>query len=676
MKKHYLLLLMLCLVNCCYAQLTVTTNPASANICAGNSQSITASATPISYTVSAIANNPYDPTLFSTTVLVDQTNSITEPLSFGNYDDGRWDNIVLPFTFRFYGNTFNSVNISTNGWIGLGSSNSTATGYGVLLPNGSAPNNVIHAISSDLTFGAASSDVLQYFEVGTSPNRRFVIDYSNINFLSGGTTADVQIILYETSNLIEIHTTSCTNTADRKAQGLENSAGTVASVVTGRNNTFVWNGMPDAWRFTPDNVSFTWSPATGLNTTTGATVIATPANTTTYTVNAVNPSNGNTGNTTVTVTINPASNTLAGIAGGPQICQNISVSPTGTSYRDGNCNLIAKIVPAGGSPVSNSVNTCVKVDTGATKIGTAVLYTARKYDIEPLINPATSTAAITLYYLQTEFNNYNLKAADSGYKPLPTGPADATGISNLVLRQFHGTGTTPGNYSGSQQDFTTASSGFSVTWNATRSWWELIVPVTGFSGFYLTSVPTVVLPITLEYFTGIQLNNNHKLNWKVNCTSARVIFELERSGPGQQFEQIGVLTADQARCSQPFTATDEHPLNGMNYYRIKIIDVDGRSYVSNTISFMLKTKGFEILNISPNPVTKENAALKISADEKTQVTISISDLTGRMVSNQTAALIRGMNLITLNTRPLAKGMYQVTTYAPGQIPKTIKLIKQ
>jgi hypothetical protein len=676
MKKHYLLMLMLCLVHCCFAQLTVTTNPASAGICTGNSVTITASATPVNYTVAAIANNPYDPALFSTTVLADQVNNITVPLSFGTYDDGRWDNIGLPFTFRFYGNTFNAINISTNGWVGLGSTNSTATGYGVLLPAASAPNNVIHGISSDLTFATGSTGVLQYFEVGTSPNRRFVIDYSNINFFSGNNSADIQIILYEGTNLVEIHTTSCTNTTDNKAQGLENSSGTVAAVSTGRNNTTVWTGMPNAISFTPDNITYSWSPATGLNTTTGPTVIATPATTTTYTVSAVNSANGHTGNTDITVTIDPASYTLAATAGGPQICQNISVASTGTSYRDGNCNLIAHILPSGGSPVSNSIYTCVEVDTGATKRGTAILYAARKYDIEPLIDPATSTATITLYYLQAEFDDFNTKAADSGHRALPTGPADAAGINNLVLRQFHGTGTNPNNYTGPLQDFTTAISGFTVIWNAIRSWWEVTVPVTGFSGFYITSALEGTLPITLEYFKGIQIGNKYKLSWKVNCTSAHAKFELQRSGARQQFQPISFVTADQARCSQPFDDIDEYPLTGMNYYRLKVTDADGKYYFSNTISFMLKTKGFEIVNISPNPVIQENPVLKINASEKSQIHIAVSDLTGRIAGRQTTTLIPGINLVTLNTQSLAKGTYLVTTYVPGEISKTIKLIKQ
>ncbi len=680
MKKNYLLATLICLSNIAFAQLTVTSNPSSSTVCATNSTTLTASATPVSYTVAAIGNNAYDPTMYATTILVDQINAIFEPLSTGTLDDGRWDAITLPFTFRFYGNTFNSVNISTNGWVGLGNSNTTTTGYGVVLPNAAAPNNVIHAITSDLTFaGGTNIAILQYFEDGISPNRKFIIDYSNLKFFGATGTADVQVILYETTNVIEIHTTNCTNTSAFKAQGIENSGGTVAAVATGRNNIKVWTGMPDAYRFTPDVISFTWSPSTGLNTTSGATVIATPANTTTYTINALNPSNGNTGSTTVTVTVDPASYTLAAIAGGPQICQNITVSPSGTIYRDGNCNIISKILPTGGATaVTNSINTCIKLDTGATKRNTSTLYVRRKYDIEPLLNPypATSTADITLYYLQSDFNNYNLRAADSGHKLLPTGPADVTGISNLVLKQCHGTGTNPTNYTGPTQDFTTAVSGFTVVWNATRSWWEVTVPVTSFSGFYITSGLTGVLPITLEYFKGIQVDNKHLLNWKVNCTSANVTFEIQRSGDGQHFIPIASLTADQVRCSQPFDNMDAKPLSGLNYYRIKIIDPNDKSYFSNTISFMLKTKGFEILNISPNPVAKENAVLKINTGEKLQVNISISDFSGRIILTQAAQLLPGINQVTLNTQSLARGAYQVTTYSPGETPKTARLIKQ
>lgn len=674
---------MFCILNMVKAQLTVTTNPtsAAANICASNSISITASAVPVSYTVSTITTSLLPDQGIN--LLADAGVAITAQSSGINLDNCRWDNISLPFSFTFYGNVYNSVNVSSNGWVGMGGSNSVTTGLGFTLPNAAAPNDVIHGITADLDLRTASGGTLEYYTDGVAPNRTFVVSYFNVPFLStkGGGTATFQIMLKETSNIVEIHTESCTNTSatNPKAQGVENSTGTAATTPAGRNNTASWaaTGFANSYRFTPDNINFTWSPATGLNTTTGATVIASPAVTTMYTVNAVNPNNGATGSTTVTVTVNPSSYTAAAVAGGPQICQNISVSPSGTNYRDiSNCNIIATINPAGASPVSNSINTCVKIDTGANKRGTANLYLARKYDIEPILNPSTSSANITLYYLQSEFNNYNIKAADSSKKLLPTGPADATGISNLILRQFHGTGTNPGNYTGSSQDFTTASAGFTVVWNSTRSWWEVTVPVTSFSGFYITSAAIAPLPITLEYFKGSQINGQHLLNWKANCTSVQAGFEVQRSADGIHFITIATVTADQARCSQPFDHTDEHPLSGMNYYRIKVTDSNGKFYFSNTISFMLKTNGFELLNISPNPVANENAILRINSGKKVMVNIRITDFTGRFISAQPVQLLPGLNQVILNTHALSTGAYQITSYTPGEAPQTLRLIKQ
>jgi gliding motility-associated-like protein len=71
--------------------------------------------------------------------------------------------------------------------------------------------------------------------------------------------------------------------------------------------------------------NYTWSPATGLNTTTGATVVATPASTTTYTVTG---SGGCTTCTaTTTVTVNPIPNVSVTPAA-PSICSGQSTTLT------------------------------------------------------------------------------------------------------------------------------------------------------------------------------------------------------------------------------------------------------------------------------------------------------------------------------------------------------------
>ena len=71
---------------------------------------------------------------------------------------------------------------------------------------------------------------------------------------------------------------------------------------------------------TPGLQSYIWSPATGLNTTSGAAVVASPTATTTYSVTATQ--NGCTLSDTVVVTVGPAADILA--ASGPAVCSGQS----------------------------------------------------------------------------------------------------------------------------------------------------------------------------------------------------------------------------------------------------------------------------------------------------------------------------------------------------------------
>ena len=673
MKKIYLLLAVVCLYNFCLAQLTVTGFANNSTVCSGNSTLITALATPLNYTVTAIPNNLIAD--YGINILADAGVAVTS-FSVGNLNDCRWDNISIPFTFRYYGNPYTSVNVSSNGWVGLGNTNSTTTGVGFVLPSATAPNNTIHGVTANLTLAAAGT--IEYYTDGSAPNRIFVISYQAVPFFSGGGNTTFQIHLKETTNIVEIHTTSCSNTTLPKAQGVENSTGTIAAVVAGRNNTTNWSGtgFTNGYQFTPDVINFTWSPSGSLSSSTGSVVTATPTTTTIYTINAVNPSNGATGSNTVTITVDPASFTLAGTPGGDQVCQNISVGGSGTNYRDGNCNLIANVAPAGGSPVTNSINTCIKVDVNATKRGTSDLYASRKYDIEPILNASTATANVTLYFLQSEFNNFNTRATDSGHKPLPTGPADATGITNLLLRQFHGTGTNPTNYTGSYVDFTTATAGFTVNWNATQNWWEITIPVNGFSGFYVSSAKISPLSIKLTYFKGTQTDKKHFLSWKVVCTSAEAKFELQRSTDGSNYTSIYAFSASKERCENPFDFTDVTPADGKNYYRLKMIDVDGKISYSNIILLTQKTAYFDLVSLYPNVVNNQISILRINTAKKENITVSVSDFTGREIQKQAISLQIGLNQIPVQTRGLSAGIFNVTIYSGNSKPISFRLIKQ
>jgi hypothetical protein len=198
----------------------------------------------------------------------------------------------------------------------------------------------------------------------------------------------------------------------------------------------------------------------------------------------------------------------------------------------------------------------------------------------------------------------------------------------------------------------------------------------GDEGVFEISVSGAALPIAIEYFRGTKQNSRNVLDWRVSCYgSPSVTLTLERSSDGRHFEGISSATETAARCQQPFSYSDLSPLAGINYYRLKSIDIDGTISYSNVVALLNKDKGFEIVSLAPNPV-KDEAILSVTSAERAVMEIVVSDLNGKQISKQRLSLIAGNNQVPLNLRNVAAGTYQVTGLtADGQV-RSLRFVKQ
>jgi hypothetical protein len=266
----------------------------------GNSQLLATGATTSAYTVT---NIPYIniPTPGAGVTTLSNAGVAVTPLFSGSLDDGGWANQTLPFGFSFFGNYYTSFSISTNGFMYLGTgAPATFSGYNNTMPNAaSMAHPVIGAIYSDLDFRV--NGTIEYFVVGTAPNRQFVMNWKNGQFYNGVGALNTQLIIYETTNIIEVHTTNSTGN-NNAVEGIQNAAGTTAVVVPGRNNTLWPVVTPDGYRWSPSGgpLTYAWTPPTFLTSTTIANPMANGVtSTTTYTVTVTNGGCSATGTTSV-----------------------------------------------------------------------------------------------------------------------------------------------------------------------------------------------------------------------------------------------------------------------------------------------------------------------------------------------------------------------------------------
>jgi hypothetical protein len=187
---------------------------------------------------------------------------------------------------------------------------------------------------------------------------------------------------------------------------------------------------------------------------------------------------------------------------------------------------------------------------------------------------------------------------------------------------------------------------------------------------------TGVLPITIEYLNGIKQNNTNILSWKVNCTSSETAtLSIERSKDGRNFTEVNSITTTALRCLQPFDYTDNNPLPGYNYYRLKMTDEDGRITYSNKIALLNKDKGFDIVNLVPT-IIRNTAILNVTAAQKTQMTLVITDFAGRQVQNKVYNLIAGSNQVKINVANFSAGAYVIDAYTTQDETKTVRFLKQ
>ena len=191
----------------------------------------------------------------------------------------------IGFTFNFFGTNYTNFYMSSNGFITFSSGMPATPVYGQSIPSLTDPDNFIAIVWNDLNPANAGSS-LSYFTTGSSPNRKLVVKYNTSHY--GGTIYpfNAQAILYEGSNLIEIHTTKVSNASgyDLSAtttQGLENANGSGGVAIPGRNAT-LFTATNDAYRFTPYSpYGYTWTPGNLI----GASQTVTPSSSGTYTVN-------------------------------------------------------------------------------------------------------------------------------------------------------------------------------------------------------------------------------------------------------------------------------------------------------------------------------------------------------------------------------------------------------
>ena len=139
---------------------------------------------------------------------------------------------------------------------------------------------------------------------------------------------------------------------------------------------------------------------------------------------------------------------------------------------------------------------------------------------------------------------------------------------------------------------------------------------------------TSVLPVILKDYKAYKVNATQAMiSWSTTDEINNQYFTIERSLNGSSFTEIGKIEAK----NQPhhYSFKDEHPVKGVNYYRLSQTDIDGSIKYFSILKLNFEAEN-KIFSLAPNPATSY-IKINLERDENGPITIRLISNSGKLV---------------------------------------------
>ncbi|MDX2245148.1 MAG: LamG-like jellyroll fold domain-containing protein [Bacteroidia bacterium] len=189
--------------------------------------------------------------------------------------------------------------------------------------------------------------------------------------------------------------------------------------------------------------------------------------------------------------------------------------------------------------------------------------------------------------------------------------------------------------------------------------------VSSFSDF--TAGEESVFPVEWVYFTAQPKDKKILLDWATAREHNSDFFDVERSVNQNEWITLGQVKAVGNSISlQNYTFPDETPINGVGYYRLRQVDIDGGFHLSSVVAVSFQS---DMVSLYPNPVQDK---LTIETQGQTPVTARLFDMQGRMVMQQTL----NSGNPTLSVHNLPSGIYLIRLHNAKGWTQEMKVVKE
>jgi hypothetical protein len=142
---------------------------------------------------------------------------------------------------------------------------------------------------------------------------------------------------------------------------------------------------------------------------------------------------------------------------------------------------------------------------------------------------------------------------------------------------------------------------------------------------------STALPVNFGKFSAMSgRDGSVLLNWETITEINNKGFSIEKSLDGRTFNEIGWVEGTNNNKGSNYSFTDWFPESGVNYYRLKQVDHDGKISYSN-VAFAKISLPVQI-TVAPNPI-KNVGSIKLYLNEESKVDLQLLNANGQLISN-------------------------------------------
>ena len=181
-----------------------------------------------------------------------------------------------------------------------------------------------------------------------------------------------------------------------------------------------------------------------------------------------------------------------------------------------------------------------------------------------------------------------------------------------------------------------------------------------------------VLPVTFTSLEAYRKQNTINVEWKVQNEVNINHYEVEKSADGINFtKQSDNVTASNRSLYQ---WKDEHPQFGLNYFRVRSVDNNGRSKRTNVVKVFFGKQASGIA-VYPNPVNDEKINLYITSEQPGDYSVNLFSNNGQLISTKKLQQLNGNGNATIEMeKTLPHGNYILEVVKPDLSKEHISIV--